>query len=99
MDDIDLHVFQQYAGKVPYEELLRVCEILRVEVERLRNIEALRDILQGEVDDLHVELNAKRVEVADLKSAIEGMVTDMSLMEETIRELSGREPGGDDFGP
>ena len=94
MDDVDL-----YAGEAQYQELLQACETLRVEVARLRNMEAFRDILQGEVNDLRTELNARRVEIANLKSAIEGMVTDMSLMEETIRELSGREPGGDDFGP
>ena len=51
------------------------------------------------MDNLRLLISELRVENANLKDAIAGMVTDMSLMEETIRELSGREPGGYDYGP
>ena len=73
--------------------------ILKIEIERLKNIEAFRDILQGEVNELKVALNDMRMEVSSLKDALDGMSTDMGLMEDTIRELSGIEPGGEDFGP
>lgn len=72
---------------------------LRAEVERLRNIEALRDILQGDYDRVKQRLNAALEKIADLKDSLDGMTTDMSLMEETIRYLSGNDPEASDFGP
>jgi uncharacterized coiled-coil DUF342 family protein len=70
---------------------------LRSEVDRLRNIEAMRDILVGEVQELRKDLNNLRMEYANLKDISEGLVEDLNLMEATIRELHGAIPDEDGF--
>lgn len=77
------------------EELVR----LRAEVERLQGIEVMFDILQGEMADLRRELSNARLKIGEFKDTFDGMVTDISLMEDQIRDLSGQEPGGTDYGP
>ena len=69
-----------------------------VELERLRNIEAMRDILRADLEGVRKQLNEERLKNAELHEAIEGLVTDMSLMEARIAELMGVE-SLDDYGP
>lgn len=63
---------------------------LEEEIDRLRNQEALKDIALGEIEDLKHQLNEERNKVGELRDALDGMATDMSLMEDRIAELSGR---------
>lgn len=88
------------------EELTTELQALRAELKRLRAenkrlgyMEALRDILKAEAEDLQSALNAERLRYVTLKEAYENIELDMSLMEEQIRELGNVEPGGTDFGP
>jgi chromosome segregation ATPase len=67
---------------------------LEAEVARLQGIEVERDLLKGELNDMRKELNSTREKFGYLKDALDGMSLDMGQMEETIRELSGREPDG-----
>lgn len=72
---------------------------LQAEVARLRSIEALRDLAEDEARKLRSRLATCVLEKARLLDQLNEMSTDMSLMENEIRDLSGREPGGQDFGP
>lgn len=50
---------------------------------------AADDLLKGENEDLRTRLNAALMKQAELQQALDGMVTDMSLMEARIAELEG----------
>lgn len=50
---------------------------------------AADDLLKGENEDLRNRLNAALMKQAELQQALDGMVTDMSLMEARIAELEG----------
>lgn len=96
-DKVDLDVYEAVLSisLVATEEVAR----LQTEVERLRNIEAMRDLIQGELDGLREKLNQERLSTARLKDAIDGLSLDMSLMEDRISELSGRTEIVPDYGP
>lgn len=65
-------------------------ETIEDELVRLRKIEVRYNILVGEMAELRDKLNTERLRAANLKDSLDGMSTDMSLMEDQIRELSGR---------
>lgn len=83
MPDIDPY-------KATTEELIEEVIRLQAEVARLRHQEALKDIAEGDVRTLKDNLNNERLKVARLRDSLDGMSTDMSLMEDRIAELSGR---------
>lgn len=93
MDEVDV-----YAHDVT-QDVADTITALQAEVARLRNIEALRDLAEDEAVKLRARLTVCLLEKAHLSDQLDEMSTDMSLMENQIRELSGREPGGQDFGP
>lgn len=57
------------------------------------------DLLVAEVGRLRSELNRERLRNAEIQDQLEGMISDMSLMEDTIRELRGDDPEALDYGP
>lgn len=69
------------------EELIH----LREEVRRLGVVETERDLLSGNIADLRGLINQQRLEIANLREALDGMSMDMGLLEARVRELSGNE--------
>lgn len=73
----------------------RIAE-LESEVARLRHIEALNHLLEGEVAEVRSRLAKALMTIGTLRDQRDEMTTDMSLMEDHIDELSGR-PGLSDY--
>lgn len=68
-------------------------EVIRLQalVADLRNQEALKNIAEGEVKELNHKLNDERWLTSYQADTIDALVTDVSLMEDQIRELRGRD--------
>lgn len=51
--------------------------------------ETERDLLREQLGESRQELNKLRLQYGEVKDAVEGLVLDMSLMEDLIAQLSG----------
>jgi len=91
-EDMHLDTPEKMLGDI--DDLIVDITNVQSQLEQFRNIESMRDLLRGELEDCRRELNQERQKNAELKEAIDGLITDMSLMEMRIAELTGT----DDYG-